>query len=137
MSNWESTSTSADRRLRCTISPIPLAFTTNTNTVFIGDAFDAASSPPVNGAISDDWASLPPGTGAGCGLINCGDQRAGRPVAVERRHAALVRAAAAGSSGDDADDACRAKKKKKCKKKKKKGKSASAAAKKCKKKKKK
>ncbi len=40
VSNWASTIDFAGDP--CTISPIPLAFTTNTNTVFNGNAFDAA-----------------------------------------------------------------------------------------------
>jgi hypothetical protein len=53
----------------CTITPINLAFSTADNSVFKGDLFDAAT-PPVNGAISDDWSSLPSDANPACGLIN-------------------------------------------------------------------
>lgn len=53
----------------CTITPIPLALSTADNAVFKGDVFDAGL-PPTNGAITDDWASLPPDPDTECGLIN-------------------------------------------------------------------
>lgn len=43
----------------CRVTPIPLAFSTAKTTPFQGDAFDAASSPPVNGVIDADWSTLP------------------------------------------------------------------------------
>ena len=114
--------------------PIPLAFTTNTNTVFEGNAFDATTSPPINGAISDDWASLPAGTGPGCGLIN---QATNAPGGLWLSNGIVTQPTFVPPPPDPpATPTPPATKKKKCKKKKKKGKSASAAAK-CKKKKKK
>ena len=43
----------------CRVTPISLAFSTAKQTPFHGDAFDAASSPPTNGVIDADWATLP------------------------------------------------------------------------------
>jgi hypothetical protein len=43
----------------CTVSPINIAFSTAKTTPFQGDAFDVASSPPTNGVIDADWATLP------------------------------------------------------------------------------
>jgi hypothetical protein len=43
----------------CRVTPISLAFSTAKQTPFHGDPFDAASSPPVNGVIDADWATLP------------------------------------------------------------------------------
>jgi hypothetical protein len=61
----------------CTITPIPLAFGTATNSVFEGNAFDTGTPMGKNGAISDDWSTLPLGTGAGCDLINAATQGPG------------------------------------------------------------
>ena len=47
----------------CKVTPIPLAFSTAKTTPFQGDAFDAASSPPVNGVIDADWSTLPTPSG--------------------------------------------------------------------------
>ena len=48
------------------MTPFSLAFSTAKQTPFHGDAFDAASSPPVNGVIDADWATLPtPGDAPG------------------------------------------------------------------------
>ena len=58
------------------------------------------STRPLNGAISDDWASLPPGVGAGCGLINQATNAPGGLWLSNGVATALVRAAAAGSPGD-------------------------------------
>ena len=50
----------------CRVTPFSLAFSTAKQTPFHGDAFDAASSPPVNGVIDADWATLPtPGDAPG------------------------------------------------------------------------
>jgi hypothetical protein len=43
----------------CVVTPFSLAFSTAKTTPFFGDPFDAASSPPVNGVIDADWATLP------------------------------------------------------------------------------
>jgi len=52
----------------CVIGPFNLTFSTATNTIFVGDVFDASSNPPINGAVSADWPTgLPAGVGAGCG----------------------------------------------------------------------
>jgi hypothetical protein len=67
-SNWTATITFNGEP--CTITPIPLAFSTATNTVFEGNAFDTGTPMGENGAVSDDWSALPPGTGTGCDLIN-------------------------------------------------------------------
>jgi hypothetical protein len=48
---------------------VPLGFSTADNSVFFGNAFDAASNPPVNGSISDDWTGLPP-AGGPCALVD-------------------------------------------------------------------
>ena len=57
----------------CRIEPIPLALGTTNSNAFVADAFDAGSNdPPTNGAITDDWATLPPPTlqgGSSCALI--------------------------------------------------------------------
>ena len=128
VSNWSSTIDFAGDP--CVISPIPLAFTTNTNAVFEGNAFDAASSPPVNGAISDDWAALPPGVGAGCGLINSATNAPGGLwLSNGVLQPTFVPPPPEPPATTPTTPAPTTKKKKKCKKKKK-GKSASAAAKK-------
>jgi hypothetical protein len=50
----------------CRVTPISLAFSTAKQSPFHGDAFDAASSPPVNGVIDADWSTLPtPGDAPG------------------------------------------------------------------------
>jgi hypothetical protein len=120
----------------CRIAPIPLSLTTADNSVFKGDVFDAGTNdPPLNGAITDDWATLPPPTlqaGSSCALIQGLTSGPGglwlsngiaTPTLVTQPTTPVT-------------PTTPAKKKKKCKKKKKKKKSASAAAK-CKKKKKK
>jgi hypothetical protein len=43
----------------CVVTPFSLAFSTAKTTPFQGDPFDVASSPPVNGVIDADWATLP------------------------------------------------------------------------------
>jgi hypothetical protein len=50
----------------CRVTPITLAFSTAKQTPFHGDPFDAASSPPLNGVIDAEWATLPtPGDAPG------------------------------------------------------------------------
>ena len=104
-SNWEATIDFAGDP--CTISPIPLAFTTNTNTVFEGNAFDAPAVSPGQRRGQRRLGQPAAGYRRRLRPDQLGDQRAGRPLAVERHRAADVRAAAAGASGDagDADDA--------------------------------
>jgi hypothetical protein len=47
----------------CKVTPFNLAFSTANQTPFFGDAFDAASSPPVNGVIDASWPTLPTPSG--------------------------------------------------------------------------
>ncbi len=51
------------------LTPIPLAFGTGNGAAFNGELFDAAAL-PVNGAIQDDWATLPADPTPACALIN-------------------------------------------------------------------
>jgi hypothetical protein len=116
----------------CQITPIPLSMSTANNAVFLGDVFTAGPPPltgPVNGAISDDWATLPPDPDAECGLINGltagpGGLWLSNGIATPSFPAPAVPTPPATTP-------------KKCKKKKKKGKKGASAAAKCKKKKKK
>jgi hypothetical protein len=48
---------------------VNLAFSTADNSVYRGDLFDLASNPPVNGAITDDWSTLP-GAGGPCAPLD-------------------------------------------------------------------
>ena len=84
----------------CRIAPIPLSLVTADNSVFRGDVFDAGTSnPPMNGAITDDWASLPAADARRGRRLRPDpgpDERTRRPLAVERH-----RDADAGH-GDDA-----------------------------------
>jgi hypothetical protein len=121
----------------CRIAPIPLTLVTADNTVFRGDVFDPdTNDSPLNGAITDDWASLPP------------------PTIVAGTTCALIQGLTSGPGGlwlsngistptlvtqptTPTTPTTPAKKKKKCKKKKKKKKKSASSAAKCKKKKKK
>ena len=55
----------------CTISPVPLAFSTQNTTPLAGDPFDPGSLPPLNGAVAAGWPTLPAATGdPGCGIVD-------------------------------------------------------------------
>ena len=123
----------------CRIAPIPLSLVTGDNSVFRGDVFAAGTfDPPLNGAITDDWASLPPPTlvaGSSCALIQgLTSGPGGLWLSNGIATPTLVTAPTT-----PVTPTTPAKKKKKCKKKKKKGKKKTLCgqAEKCKKKKKK
>ncbi len=119
----------------CVIGPFPMAFTTANNAVFQGDLFDAASSPPVNGSISNAWTGLPAGVGDGCGLINALTSGAG---GIWLSNNVATPTLTPPPEEPPVTPPTETPTKKKCKKaKKKKGKAAAAKKKKCKKKKKK
>ena len=107
--------------------------------MFRGDVFDAGTNDsPLNGAITDDWASLPPPTivaGITCALIQ---GLTSGPGGLWLSNGIATPTLVTAPTTPVTPTTPAKKKKKKCKKKKKKGKSAAAAKKKkCKKKKKK